>query len=225
MRKDLFRRYLLFSVSIFINALGISVITKAMLGTSAISSVPYVLSCFTPFTMGQYTIAINLLFVVLELLLMPHQDIRDSKFQLAFQVPVGVCFGWFIDLCMNFILQDLAPDLYVAEVITLLTGCFLLATGVSLEVKANVAMVPGECIVRVIALRLRCDFGWVKMVFDITLVTIASALSLLFMSHIEGVREGTVVAALIVGPITHFLQPYWHVMDHWLSPSTVWQQQ
>lgn len=108
MRKDLFRRYLLFSVSIFINALGISVITKAMLGTSAISSVPYVLSCFTPFTMGQYTIAINLLFVVLELLLMPHQDIRDSKFQLAFQVPVGVCFGWFIDLCMNFILQDLA---------------------------------------------------------------------------------------------------------------------
>ena len=52
MRKDLFRRYLLFSVSVFINALGISVITKAMLGTSAISSVPFVLSCFTPFTMG-----------------------------------------------------------------------------------------------------------------------------------------------------------------------------
>lgn len=224
MRKDLFRRYLLFSVSVFINALGISVITKAMLGTSAISSVPFVLSCFTPFTMGQYTIAINLLFIALELLLMPRQDIRDSKFQLAFQVPVGICFGWFIDLCMDILLKGLSPELYVAKCVTLLTGCFLLGMGVSLEVKANVAMVPGEYIVRVIADRLGRDFGWVKMGFDITLVTIACVLSLLFLPHIKGVREGTVVAALIVGPISHFLQPCWHVMDRWLSPSTLWQR-
>lgn len=105
-----------------------------------------------------------------------------------------------------------------------LRGCFLLGMGVSLEVKANVAMVPGEFIVGVIAERLGHDFGWVKMDFDITLVTIACVFSLLFLPHIEGVREGTVVAALIVGPISHFLQPCWHVMDRWLSTSTLWQR-
>jgi uncharacterized membrane protein YczE len=126
-----------------------------------------------------------------------------------------------IDLCMNFILKGLCPGLYVAKVITLFTGCFLLALGVSLEVKANVAMVTGEYIVRVIAQRAGRDFGWVKMAFNVTLVTIACVLSLLFMSHIEGIREGTVVAALIVGPITHFLEPYWHIMDQWLFPSTI----
>lgn len=70
MSKYMFRRYLLFVVSLFINAFGIAFITKALLGTSPITSVTYVLSMFTPFTMGVWTILLNLLFVVLELFLM-----------------------------------------------------------------------------------------------------------------------------------------------------------
>lgn len=69
-RNELFRRYALFLCSVFVNAFGISVITKAMLGTSAISSVPFVLSLFTPYTMGQYTIYLNLLFILLEMTMM-----------------------------------------------------------------------------------------------------------------------------------------------------------
>ncbi|MGO5543541.1 hypothetical protein ACTQWG_13820 [Blautia sp. HCP3S3_H10_1] len=38
------KRYLLFLVGLFINALGVSLVTKASLGTSPISSIPYVLS-------------------------------------------------------------------------------------------------------------------------------------------------------------------------------------
>ena len=37
MSKYMFRRYLLFVVSLFINAFGIAFITKALLGTSPIS--------------------------------------------------------------------------------------------------------------------------------------------------------------------------------------------
>ena len=60
MSKILLRRYLLFCVSLFVNALGIAFITKAALGTSPITSVTYVLSMFTPFTIGQWTIMLNL---------------------------------------------------------------------------------------------------------------------------------------------------------------------
>ena len=70
MKNYLVRRYLLFVVSLFINAFGIALITKALLGTSPITSVTYVLSMFTPMTMGEWTIVVNLLFVVLELPLM-----------------------------------------------------------------------------------------------------------------------------------------------------------
>ena len=41
---------------LFINSLGVSLITKADLGTSPISSIPYVLSLNFPMTLGQFTI-------------------------------------------------------------------------------------------------------------------------------------------------------------------------
>ena len=63
----LFRRLLLFVLSLFINAVGIAFITKGSLGTSPITSVNYVLSMFTSLTMGQWTIIVNILFVFLEL--------------------------------------------------------------------------------------------------------------------------------------------------------------
>ena len=38
------KRYLIFLVGLFVNSLGVSLITKANLGTSPISSIPYILS-------------------------------------------------------------------------------------------------------------------------------------------------------------------------------------
>lgn len=67
MNKFMYRRYVLFAVSLFVNAMGIALITRALLGTSPITSVTYVLSMFTPLTIGQWTIALNLLFILLEL--------------------------------------------------------------------------------------------------------------------------------------------------------------
>ena len=46
------RRYVLFAFALFVNTLGIAYITKAMLGTSPITSITYVASMFTPLTMG-----------------------------------------------------------------------------------------------------------------------------------------------------------------------------
>lgn len=62
MKKYTLRRFVLFAISLFINAFGIAFITKAMLGTSPITSVTYVLSMFTSWTIGEWTIALNLLY-------------------------------------------------------------------------------------------------------------------------------------------------------------------
>ena len=100
----------------------------------------------------------------------------------------------------------------------LLVGCVILALGIALEVKANAAMMAGEYFVKTITRRFHGEFGYVKLGFDITLLTIACILSLVFLSDIQGVREGTVVSALLVGPIVHFVSPAYHVFDRWLNP-------
>lgn len=216
MKNYTVRRFLLFAIALFINALGIAFITKALLGTSPITSVTYVLSMFTPLTMGQWTIALNLLFVALEWPLMSRDDRRNDWKMYALQVPISLCFGTFIDISMN-MLSWVNPAVYLGQIFYLLVGCVILAVGIALEVKADVAMMAGEYFVRVISKRFRKEFGYVKLGFDVTLVVIACLLSLVFMSGIYGVREGTVIAALVVGPIVHFVSPYYHVFDTWIG--------
>lgn len=216
MSKYTFRRYLLFVASLFINAFGIAFITKALLGTSPITSVTYVLSLFTPFTMGIWTILLNLLFVVLEPFLMTRRELREDLRMYLLQIPISFCFGLFIDFSM-FILSWLEPSAYVIQVTVLLIGCIILALGIALEVKANAAMMAGEYFVKAITRRFHGEFGYVKLGFDITLLTIACILSLVFLSDIQGVREGTVVSALLVGPIVHFVSPAYRIFDRWIN--------
>lgn len=210
------RRYILFAVSLFVNAMGIAFITKALLGTSPITSVTYVLSMFTPLTIGQWTIVLNLLFVLFELPFMKRKELKDDLRMFLLQIPISLCFGTFIDLSMN-MLYWLEPVKYIDQIIYLLVGCVILAAGITLEVKANVAMMAGEYFVRVISQRFHGEFGYVKLCFDITLVCIACLFSICFMSGIYGVREGTVAAALLVGPIVHFISPYYRCFDKWIN--------
>ena len=210
------RRYILFAVSLFVNAMGIAFITKALLGTSPITSVTYVLSMFTPLTIGQWTIVLNLLFVLFELPFMTRKELKDDLRMFLLQIPISLCFGTFIDLSMN-MLYWLEPVKYIDQIIYLLLGCVILAAGITLEVKSNVAMMAGEYFVRVISQRFHGEFGYVKLCFDITLVCIACLFSICFMSGIYGVREGTVAAALLVGPIVHFISPYYRCFDKWIN--------
>lgn len=209
------RRYLLFIAALFVNAFGIAFITKALLGTSPITSITYVLSLFTPLTLGQWTIILNILFVVLEPLLMTRKQIRNDLRIYLLQIPITFCFGLFIDVSMN-ILYWLEPHAYLNQLISLLTGCFILAAGIALELKANIAMVAGEYFVKVMSMKIKGDFGYVKLSFDTTLVVLSCLVSYIAMSGIYGVREGTVLAAILVGPIVHFISPYYSFLDGWI---------
>ena len=86
----------------------------------------------------------------------------------------------------------------------LLLGCIVLGFGVYLEILANVVMLPGESFVRAVSVTWNTDFGITKVVFDASMTAIAGLLSLLLFQGLQGVREGTVVSALLVGFIARF---------------------
>ena len=74
--------------------------------------------------------------------------------------------------------------------------------GVSLEVKAGVVVLAGEGVVLAICRAVpSLKFGYMKVGFDVTLVVIACILSISFTGRLQGVREGTVAAAVMVGLI------------------------
>ena len=188
------KRYIVFLIGLFINSLGVSLITKADLGTSPISSIPYVLSLNFPFTLGQFTIAFSLLLILIQLVILR----RNFKAEHLLQIPISILFGYFIDLTMV-MLFFVDPQTYLSSVVYLLIGCVILGFGVYTEVLADVAMLPGESFVRAVSSTWKTEFGSTKVAFDVSLAVIAAVLSLLFAHRLDGVREGTIIAALLVG--------------------------
>ena len=103
---------------------------------------------------------------------------------------------------MVFVILD--TGVYLQKVLLLLAGCAALGLGVALEVVPDVLILPGEGLVRAISRRKGWDFGLVKTCFDLSLVLAAILLSVLSLGHVEGIREGTVAAAFLVGGISKF---------------------
>lgn len=194
------KRYLIFLVGLFVNSLGVSLITKANLGTSPISSIPYVLSLNFPFTLGNFTIFFSIFLIVLQLIILR----KNFKLEHILQIPVSIIFEYFIDFTM-ILLYWVNPEAYIMKIVYLLIGCLILGVGVYMEVLADVVMLPGESFVRAIVLTWKTNFGTTKICFDVSMSVIAAVLSFVFAGRLAGVREGTVIAALLVGFIARLI--------------------
>lgn len=194
------KRYLVFLAGLFINSLGVSIITKADLGTSPISSIPYVLSLNFPFSLGVFTVVFSVFLILLQLLILR----KNFKAEHALQIPISFLFGYFIDLTMA-MLGGLAPAHYITKLVFLLMGCVILGAGVYLEILADVAMLPGESFVRAVSATWNTEFGITKICFDVSMTVIAGLLSIFYSHQLQGVREGTIIAALLVGFIARLL--------------------
>ena len=193
--KHMLRRCLLLVVGLVIMAFGVAFSIKAGLGTSPISSLPYVLSLLPlDLTVGTATIAMHVTLILLQILLLRR---RYDPFQLA-QLPVALVFGSLTDFSV-WALQGINVSAYPARWVLCIIGILLVGVGVSFEVTANVVTLAGEGMVLAVCKVFPVPFGNAKIGFDVTLVVIASVLSLLFLGGLYGVREGTVAAAFCVG--------------------------
>lgn len=87
--------------------------------------------------------------------------------------------------------------------------------GIALEVVADVCMNSGEYVLHIASRKFRKEFGMLKILFDVSLLLIAVGCSWIFAGKIDGVREGTVIVAVLTGPVVRFLRPRLRFIDRW----------
>ena len=127
---------------------------------------------------------------------------RDFKAIALLQIPISVVFSLGIDAFNNlFALYE--PSSYPESLVLLAIGVVVLAFGVACTVVANVAMNSGEALVCAVAGKAGWNFGRTKVGFDLVCVSLAVAASLVLLGGIEGVREGTLVAAFATGLVAN----------------------
>lgn len=197
-KNMLFKRYLIFFIGLLFNSFGVGLVTKSLLGTSPIAAIPYSLSLIIPkFSLGEWTIFFSFLLIAVQIVLLKKDA---NKLEIFLQIIISLIFGYFIDFSM-WCLKAYMPNAYFAKLLSLLAGCCVIAFGAYLEVIADVVMLPGDAFVRAIARVTNREYGGVRIVSDTSMTVIAGILCFVFLHKLEGVREGTIIAALITGNI------------------------
>ena len=89
-----------------------------------------------------------------------------------------------------------------------IAGIVLVGIGVGFEMAADVITLAGEGLAQSLCMVTHIKFGYMKVIVDVSFVVIAVVLSFIFLKRLEGVREGTIAAALFVGLIAKFLNRF-----------------
>lgn len=150
----------MFAVGIFLMTFGIALSCKADLGTSPISSVPWVMSMFLPFSLGDITIMMNIVMILAQPLILRALYVRE----LVGQLLTTLAFGCSIDFSMG-LLDWFIPGSALEQWLACLLSIVVLALGVFLEVRAKIFLVAGEGVVSVLAFVTQKKFSLIKKLF------------------------------------------------------------
>lgn len=183
--------------------MGASLSIKANLGTSPLICIPYVSSLITNLSVGTTSFIFNLLLIAIQAILLK----KDFKKRQYLQIITGLIFSVFVDFTL-ILINFINPTVYLSQIIVLLISCVVMAFGVLLEIKTEVVYLSGDGFIVAIAKVLKKEFEKVKPYCDVSFVLIAAALSVVFLGYLAGVREGTVISAIIIGPIVRIFKKY-----------------
>lgn len=201
MTKTSFNRaYLLrciaFIIGLFFSGLGVAITKKGELGVSPVSSIANVMSIrFDALTIGNWLIITNCILILGQALILR----KNFKLFQLLQIPLSVLFGYFTDFGV-WMIKNIPVSIYPARLVCVVLGTAVLAFGIVIQIKADVIMNSGEAFVKAITDTYNKEFGTVKVIFDVTYVSLSIVISLILCGgKVVGTREGTVIAAIING--------------------------
>ena len=216
-KQELLRRYIIFFTALTIGACGVTLVTRSHLGVNSVACLSYVSSIYLPVTMGTVVIIFNLSMLLLQFLLYKKTEIKSHLMNLLLQIPAFFFFGILVDIFM-FLTRNFNPDLYLYEFTALIFGSILIALNIALQATANVTMLSCDAFVKVLSEKINKKLGSVKLIYDVVLVASAACIALFFSNgtEIKGIREGTVIGAIIIGPLVQLMYPHCAIIKKWI---------
>lgn len=206
-KLDLVRRYALFILGLFVASMGVALSTKASLGTSPVASVPYSVSLMSNWlTFGGWLNVWSVIQITVQVLLLRK---RCNPIEIIIQTVLAFVYGYLTNFSC-FLISELKVEGYVAQFLCMLLGCIVLALGIWIQLKGNVAMLPGEAMNRAISTVTGKKYENIKIFFDILYILISAVLGLCFLGGLKGVREGSIIAAVLVGNIIKGYNYIWN---------------
>lgn len=192
----------IYCLGLLILAFGIALAVNSNLGVSPISSLPFVLSQIVPISLGTCTTLIYILYILLQMVIA-----RKFRPALLLQLVFSTIFGHFLDGA-KFLLGDFCLPGYFGQLVMLAMSTVMIGFSLVLYIDVELAPMPAEGLVVCIAGKLGKPFPKIKTLFDCASVLVGLALCFLFLGSVVGIREGTIITAILVGKMTGVVRKY-----------------
>lgn len=189
-------RVLIYILGLFFMAIGVAISVNANLGISPVNSLPYVISQISGFALSSCVIGVFTVYILAQIVLLR----REFKWINLTQLIFSTIFGCFVDFA-KWLLADFSIPTYAGRLVMLAISIVVVSIGVELYLEVNLVPMPMEGMTLALAQVTQRPFPNVKIVVDCSVVLLGLALSLLLLHRLDGVREGTIIAAVVTGKL------------------------
>lgn len=189
-------RVVIYIIGLFFMAMGVAFAVNSDLGVSPVTSLPYVVSLISGTALSTCVIIVYGTYILLQILILR----KEFRIINLTQIIFSSIFGYFTDFT-KWLLGDFALPTYAGQLAMLAISIVMVAFGVFLYLEVDLVSMPMEGLTQAIAKKLNKPFHNVKVVVDCASVVIGITLSFVFLHGLFGIREGTVITAIVVGKI------------------------
>lgn len=204
--NNIFFRYFLFLIGLFVASMGVAFSTKAGLGTSPVASVPYTVSLLSSLlTFGGWLNVLSVIQILIQIAILR----KNSKWlEIIIQTALAFLYGYLTNFSC-YLIRGMSVESYGARFACMMAGCFILALGLWIQFKGGVAMLPGEAMNRAISFVSGWKYENIKIFFDIFYIVVSAIICVIFLGGLKGVREGSIIAAILIGNIIKMYNWIW----------------
>lgn len=194
-------RILVYCLGLLLLAFGVAVSVNSNLGVSPVNSLPYVISQIIHVQLGTCVTAVFCSYILMQVLILR----REFQIINLLQIVFSTLFGYFVDFA-KLVVGDFALPGYAGRLCMLAVSVFLIALGILLYMEADLVPMPMEGLTAAIAKKLGKPFPTMKTIVDCIVVAVGIVLCFVFLGKLDGIREGTVITAMVAGRIIAWLR-------------------
>lgn len=193
---QIIKRLAAYLIGIYLTAVAIAISKMTPLGISPNSSLPNEISLILDTNLGFATAVVFSCFVLIQWILLG----KNFKIINFIQVLLSIVYGIFVNSAVFLVNKILPPcDTYFMQLVYTFLSAILLGAAIKVYLAPQVMSLPAEGLAQAVAARFNIPFPRAKNTCDIIIVTISILLSLIFFKTLYGIREGTVIHAILVG--------------------------
>ena len=196
--------------------MGTSLTLKAAIGVGAFDAINQTLAYVFDARIGDIVTVVQIIFIVGQFIILK----KSANYRILLQIPLAAIFGQFINFFLYDVYSFFEVENYFIRLLMLIIGITWVAFFLSGVMVLDLITMPVENFSLILSNRIEQPFGKVRQWIDILCIILSLALTFIFTVDFT-IREGTIIAAILFGPLLTVFMPVferiftqWDIIEH-----------